>query len=102
MTKAYEGFLAPHLARVAELSAEGTNLADIARKLYDEGVRPPYSGPTSWRRGSTQHEMVCAIYGGLRHALRLTKRKVKGRVVPWIVWTPEMQAIELATERPSR
>jgi hypothetical protein len=94
----YNGYLKPYLSRAALELAAGKSLMDVVRGLYAEGVRPPYSGPEHHRGHSyTERDCLRTMWGVMHHALKRSKEPSRRRAT-WLVWTPELQADELAAE----
>jgi hypothetical protein len=90
----YKGYLLPHMPRIIKLVGDGVSIQETARILYADGVRGPFA---NWHGPDPKSLLVAAIAGNIRHALGLTKKPTKKP--KWIVWTPELQAAELASER---
>lgn len=101
----YNGYLLPYLSRVQASLAAGCALMQVVRELHDvDGVRPPFSGPEhnpnyDRARPYNRDRALRTMWAVLKHALKSYANPDKPTRPVWQVWTPEMQALELAAER---
>lgn len=87
---AYNGYLAPHMGLIRDLTAQGKTRAYIAALLYDyKGVRSP-----NIQNGLSRDEEIRSFSGLIGLALYGPPKKKP----QWQVWTPEMQAAEIERE----
>ena len=69
----YKGYLAGHLDRIDELARQGLPASNIARALYQTGVRPPQKQMSPVPEVVALRSMVAAV----RHALRRDNKKIE-------------------------
>lgn len=62
----YRGYLQSHLDRISSLAGQGLAPPEIARTLYQEGVRPPQKQLSPL----PPKESVRSLTAAVRHALR--------------------------------
>jgi hypothetical protein len=61
----YRGYLNAHLERIEELARQGATAPEIAKVLYQEGVRPPQK-----QMGQLSHkDSIRSLAAAVRHAL---------------------------------